>query len=199
MLSFEDVFILPESEIQEILRFAGQPPRSFVVDRYVATVTLANNNRITADDYQCATNPLFQELYLNESLLQRGNIAGFQSIRNNLGCRSALTSIDVYCDANGIRQAIDRYQRSLYYRNVAALSQEFGANAFNVQYMKHLNRYLASLGYDDEQNRLLSIISFASNYNILRTQMGDGPLFRYLDCLLRILRSSPELADVLNF
>jgi hypothetical protein len=88
--TFEDIFLLPDLQINDILHSENQPSRDFITDRYVVTVLLANNNLLNPKDYQCALNPSFKNLYLDKGVLLRYNntkyVNRFDLLRSVLGC-----------------------------------------------------------------------------------------------------------------
>lgn len=95
LLKFEDIFCLPEQQIQQILTSSQQPQRGFYLDRYVVTVLFANNGLLHLQDYWCAKNPRFLELYLNDNILMQVNVSEyinrFIRLRDILDCQKIST------------------------------------------------------------------------------------------------------------
>jgi hypothetical protein len=153
-LSFEDVFSLLETEIQAILKLANYQTQGFLVDRYIATVLFANSNLLKPEDYRCATNPRFQELYFNDVELAKVKVTGYANrlvrLRSLLGCENKIIFkpipvIATLCNEDAIRRAIDRYPvrddrwgPELFDIPITQLAQEFGQDAFNVEYLEFM-------------------------------------------------------------
>lgn len=185
LLTFENVFDLPEFTIQQILSLNAQPSRGFLTDRYVVTVLIANGGRLQPQDYQCASNPRFRELYFDLLPRDMSNPAKqFNQLRQVLNC-------NLPCDEPGIRRAIDMYGDQLVFKNVGDLVREFGSNAFNSDYLDQAYVVLALTRMTGYDITLFPIIAnIIKDYEYMEREYSGQRFWEYLKCLLRILQSN---------
>lgn len=195
MLNFEEIYSLPETQIQALVNAFADADKSIprdgtpIVKRYLATIYIAKTGNLRSEDYQCASNPRFQALYLDDSSLVNENtdyISKFDLLRRELGC----TTI---CAKDGIRQAINKYGRNLLRRKIDLLVTEFGSNAFNPEYIAFLYELIDVPMIDKS---ILSSLAFYTlvkeRYLLFESQLADGIQWRYIKCLLNVLQSHPE-------
>jgi hypothetical protein len=213
MSSFEDVFLLPEPQLHDILRKTGYQSQGFLIDRYIATVVFANSMLLKPEDYKCATNPKFQQLYLNDDALMQLNLPGYVSrftrLRMLLGCVK-------FCNEEAIKRAIDKYpgknrfgEPEIMRIPLKQLAQEFGKDAFNTEYLNQLwdNFALARDPLTEEHlsldpiifNALQSYHRWEKEANMSPEEYGTshwkptwGLNWLYLKCLLRIFQGDPR-------
>lgn len=180
----------------------------FLTDRYIATG-------------KCATNPRFQQLYLNDNELMKSGHSGyvdrFTRLRALLGCNGQ-QAISL-CDETAIKRAIDRYPSrdiwgsELFQIPIRQLAEEFGENAFNVGYLEHMydNLQMTRRGEPEGEITLRGIIvhalrkykeaekEAAKTPEQIRIESGDHwfqPSWNlewgYMKCLLRIFQKDPR-------
>lgn len=249
-LSFEDVYCLLETEIQAILKLANYKTRGFLVDRYITTVLLANSNLLKPEDYKCAINPRFQELYFNDAELAKVQVIGYANrffrLRLLLGCENKIIStptpvittpvittpvittpvittsviatpvITTLCNDQAIRRAIDRYpvrddhsNPELFGIPITQLAEQFGQDAFNVEYLELMydNLGMTRRGGDTTLRGLVGYALRGYKFTEAERQSAKtpeqiriesnnhwfqpswNPSWSYMKCLLRVLQS----------
>ena len=185
--------MLPEPQLHEILRLNNYSPQSYLIDRYIVTVILANGKLLTSKDYQYATDPQFRQLYFDDNALMKvtsNKYAGrFDRLRTIINKNKA-AALQFICEEEAIKRAIDRHGKNIMNLSVENLSQEFGNNVFNAEY---LNQAIQDFGLaaQDEwgiQPTLWSIVNTALSAGNYR-ENSKSSVWPYLKCLLRVFQS----------
>lgn len=198
LLTFEDIFSLPEVQIDNVLNRDSSAPKNFLNDRYLATIAFADKGQLTARDDQCTTEPRFRALYLNENLLMEAKVKGyvnrFDRLRQILGYQNLLTPL---CDEAGIKSAIDRYNSELLNIGVLDLEKEFGCHAFNSRYLNMVHDALSLARRPMDQSICLSPIVFNTirDYNSMEKSYSGTPFWVYSQRLVSIIQSDPKTAE----
>lgn len=196
MLKFEDIYSLPEPQIQQTLALAQQPNRDVITNRYVVTILLANSGQLDPADYRFATHPHFQELYLDDNKLMLANVEGYVSrfarLRSIINQRG-----QSHCNEDNIRRAIEKYGRDLLAMGVEELSAEFGNDAFNVEHFNNMCDLLdltGRIGQDIWLGRIIRRILDRNHFQELDREVST-PRWEYMKCLLRVLQSDLQTRD----
>ena len=133
-LSFEEIFCLPEPQIQQIIKTGGYQSVGFVADRYIATALLANNGSLRPEDMKYAINQRFPEVYLDDNLLMESNMnkyaSRFEGLRKILG--------GSVCNEEGIQAAINKYGVAMLGMPLKSLIAEFGQTIFDYELLREL-------------------------------------------------------------